>query len=301
MNITIRKSNHEDLDFLQELEIASFQESQRNSRSGLALALKSTFQEVWIAEKVISNIYVRIGSLILFNYKRSLRVYSLGVMPEYQNLGVGSLLINHACNLAFARQCDKIILEAAYSDKPLNSWYQKKGFIANNIIKDYYKKGEDCLKMSFEITCVKEPLETKNIIVVNSPKQWKYNDINANIISVKEYIQNVTYHDNNSLRVFNLCNSYQYQSSGYYVSLLAAARGQRVIPNATTIRDFKSLDIIRSIVADLDESIQKALKNVKSNALSVNVFLGKQTFLDTKKSHINCINFLKLLYSTSPI
>ena len=39
-----------------------------------------------------------------------------------------------------------------------------------------------------------------------------------------------------NLRVFNLAGSYRYQSRGYYVSLLAEARGHKVIPGVKTIR-----------------------------------------------------------------
>lgn len=41
--------------------------------------------------------------------------------------------------------------------------------------------------------------------------------------------------DDEALTVINLCSSYQYLSKGYYVSLLAEARHQRVLPSLATI------------------------------------------------------------------
>jgi hypothetical protein len=40
--------------------------------------------------------------------------------------------------------------------------------------------------------------------------------------------------------VLNLCRSYQYLSKGYYVSLLADARGQRVFPTVEMIEQINN-------------------------------------------------------------
>ncbi len=47
------------------------------------------------------------------------------------------------------------------------------------------------------------------------------------------------------MKLFNLCRSYRYQSSGYYVSLLAEARGHKPQPNVTAIQDLKSQTVVR--------------------------------------------------------
>ena len=57
-------------------------------------------------------------------------------------------------------------------------------------------------------------------------------------------------------KVFNLCRSYRYQSLGYYVSLLAAARGHRPLPGVTAMQDLKSHHIIRHVSDELDRLIQ---------------------------------------------
>ncbi|WP_142532281.1 RimK-like ATPgrasp N-terminal domain-containing protein [Saccharicrinis carchari] len=44
---------------------------------------------------------------------------------------------------------------------------------------------------------------------------------------------------------------YQYQSDGYYVSLLASARGQRIIAGSISIRDFPWLSVIHSAAYDI--------------------------------------------------
>jgi hypothetical protein len=46
------------------------------------------------------------------------------------------------------------------------------------------------------------------------------------------------------VKIFNLCRSYRYQGIGYYVSLLAEARGHKPSEHRT-IQDMKSQAIIR--------------------------------------------------------
>ncbi|MDD4000929.1 MAG: RimK family protein, partial [Bacilli bacterium] len=76
------------------------------------------------------------------------------------------------------------------------------------------------------------------------------------------------------VRIFNLCSSYDYQSLGYYVSLLASARLQRVIPNVATIRDFSDQLIIESIGEEAIDQIQNTLKNLKSNKITIVSYFG---------------------------
>jgi glutathione synthase/RimK-type ligase-like ATP-grasp enzyme len=62
---------------------------------------------------------------------------------------------------------------------------------------------------------------------------------------------------------------------GYYVSLLASARDHRVIPNVTTLRDFSSLSLIRSLSGYIDDDIQKTFKTVEGNKVTIFVYFSK--------------------------
>ncbi|MFA7257783.1 MAG: RimK family protein, partial [Kiritimatiellales bacterium] len=76
-------------------------------------------------------------------------------------------------------------------------------------------------------------------------------------------------------RVFNLCRSYRYQTVGYYVSLLAAARDHRAIPSVTTMQGFRSQTIIRTIAEDIDEEIQKTLTKVTEKEFTLYIYFGQ--------------------------
>ncbi len=113
-----------------------------------------------------------------------------------------------------------------------------------------------------------------NIIVVNNPDRWQLSQ-QVPVISAREYLTNPKYSQLSSVRIFNLCSSYRYQTLGYYVSLLAEARGHRVIPEISTIQDFKSRTIIRSISDELDSLFQKSLRRIKSTEFTLSVYFGK--------------------------
>ncbi|MCF8229209.1 MAG: RimK-like ATPgrasp N-terminal domain-containing protein [Bacteroidales bacterium] len=92
---------------------------------------------------------------------------------------------------------------------------------------------------------------------------------------MREYINNPLYQNTSAFRIFNLCSSYKYQSYGYYVSLLASARGQRVIPNITTIRDFRIHNVIQSAAIEVDELINRSLRKLKLKTFSLNIYFGQ--------------------------
>ena len=118
-------------------------------------------------------------------------------------------------------------------------------------------------------------MPTRNLLVVNNPANWKIPLDSVDIISAREYLSPETAQRSNNARVFNLCRSYAYQSLGYYVSLLAEARGQRAIPSVSTLRDFRSTEIARSLGEEIDERIQSALKGITDKEYTLAIYFGQ--------------------------
>ena len=75
------------------------------------------------------------------------------------------------------------------------------------------------------------------LIVVNNPKEWPFNIPGVEVVDARGYLTRPEYSDLRGVKLFNLCRSYRYQSLGYYVTLLAAARGHKPLPKITTIQD----------------------------------------------------------------
>jgi hypothetical protein len=54
-----------------------------------------------------------------------------------------------------------------------------------------------------------------------------------------------------------LCRSYKYLGAGYYVSLLAEARGHKVIPSVRTINDLRRRSLYGLDIEDLNQKLTK--------------------------------------------
>ncbi|GGK67939.1 RimK family protein [Rufibacter glacialis] len=115
----------------------------------------------------------------------------------------------------------------------------------------------------------------RKLVVVNNPKDWDLDVEDVEVVDAQRYLTDPAYIELKSARIFNLCRSYKYQSSGYYVSLLAEARGHRAIPNVTTIQDLKSQTIVRAITDEINETIQKSLAKLKSKNFTLSIYFGQ--------------------------
>jgi len=112
-------------------------------------------------------------------------------------------------------------------------------------------------------------------IVVNHPEKWHFSIENIKVISSQEYLTNPEFSLLKNARIFNLCKDYSYQSKGYYVSLLAEARGHLAIPTVKNIVDLKALKLVRIVSDELDDVIQQSLKNIKSQEFTLSIYFGQ--------------------------
>jgi glutathione synthase/RimK-type ligase-like ATP-grasp enzyme len=112
-------------------------------------------------------------------------------------------------------------------------------------------------------------------IVVNQPEKWNFSIDNITVISSQDYLTNPKYALLKNARIFNLCKDYSYQSKGYYVSLLAEARGHLPIPTTKNIVDLKALKLVRIVSDEFDDVIQQSLKNIKSQDFTLSIYFGQ--------------------------
>lgn len=114
-----------------------------------------------------------------------------------------------------------------------------------------------------------------NLLVVNNHSDFRWNIPGVEVITAKKYLNDQKFSNLRSAKIFNLCRSYKYQSSGYYVSLLAAARGHKAIPDITTIQDTKALSIIRLKSDDFEEIMQKSLSGITDKTFVLDIIFGQ--------------------------
>lgn len=112
-------------------------------------------------------------------------------------------------------------------------------------------------------------------IVVNHPEKWELSLENIAIISARDYLTNPKYSQLKKARIFNLCKDYSYQSKGYYVSLLAEARGHLAIPTVKNLVDLREPKLVKIVSEEFDDLIQSSLKNIKSQEFTLSIYFGQ--------------------------
>ncbi|MBN1960343.1 MAG: RimK family protein [Deltaproteobacteria bacterium] len=113
------------------------------------------------------------------------------------------------------------------------------------------------------------------LLVLEKPEAWGLHLNGVEVVAAQEYLVNPKYHDAKRTKVFNLCKTYSYQTVGYYVSLLASARGHKPMPSAETLQDLRQASIIRIASEDLDEYIQLAFKDLKTSDFELSIYFGR--------------------------
>lgn len=112
-------------------------------------------------------------------------------------------------------------------------------------------------------------------------------------IDAADYINN-PYDQEKNVRIINLCANYSYQSIGYYVSLLAEARGHKVLPNVLAIQDINIKNTCAYINDEIDDDIQQSLRLIQSDSFELSVYFGK----NIAKAHND---LARKLYSLVPL
>jgi glutathione synthase/RimK-type ligase-like ATP-grasp enzyme len=115
----------------------------------------------------------------------------------------------------------------------------------------------------------------KKIIVINKPSHSVLDVPGVEVISPRHYLSDDSYSKLKNIRVFNLSNDYAYQTRGYYVSLLAEARGHKVVPSVKNILDMKERALVKSVSDDVDDLVQKSLKRIRSREFTLSIYFGQ--------------------------
>lgn len=110
-----------------------------------------------IEEKIVGYVMCRVEhsfrmGVFLPHFSKIGHVVSIGILPEYRRLGIGTSLMEKAMDALKTHYfCDYIYLEVRVSNIPAIKFYEKLGFKINRVIKGYYKDGEDAYVMDKNI------------------------------------------------------------------------------------------------------------------------------------------------------
>lgn len=129
----------------------------------------------------------------------------------------------------------------------------------------------------------------QTIIVTDDPPGWDFLNPLASVVHATEYLASENFNQSQSLRVINLCQSYEHQTIGYYVSLLAHARDHKAIPSVHSIQDVLNTSLSKLISQEIDEEIENSLHDIKMDEFIFSLYFGqnmaKRHAIMAKKLH----------------
>ncbi len=111
----------------------------------------------------------------------------------------------------------------------------------------------------------------KYIIVTDKTKNSIAEHPDRLVLSPQEFIEDSTDIDLKRIgkvKVINLCNTFEYLSKGYYVSLLAEARGMRCTPNVANIVSLNWKRNYQSSLPELNELVKRHFQEPAIDPLS---------------------------------
>ncbi|MBX3249700.1 MAG: RimK family protein [Myxococcales bacterium] len=123
------------------------------------------------------------------------------------------------------------------------------------------------------------------LVVVERPEDWPWSLAGVEVVLARDYLAAPHREVATSGRaaserpagtiVLNLSRRLGYQKIGYYVSLLADARGHRAWPDVTTIQDLKNRSVLRLLGARLGPKAEAELSASGQSRCELVAFLGR--------------------------
>src|SRR3977135_487034 len=101
---------------------------------------------------------------------------------------------------------------------------------------------------------------TGRVIGVYQPKALPNAETPHKVITTSEYLARPRLFDVGRPKLVNLARSYAYQSKGYYASLLAEARGHRVVPTVETMLELREAKLYEHALPDLEDELNRCAR-----------------------------------------
>ncbi len=115
----------------------------------------------------------------------------------------------------------------------------------------------------------------ETLVVVTQSGDWPLDLPGVRVVTAREYLTAAEFSAMRHAKVFNLCRHYRYQAFGYYVSLLAEARGHKPLPTVLTTQDLRSQSVIRIASDELVDDVRRSLAPIHSDRFDLWIYFGR--------------------------
>ncbi|MBV9889454.1 MAG: RimK-like ATPgrasp N-terminal domain-containing protein, partial [Rhizobacter sp.] len=115
----------------------------------------------------------------------------------------------------------------------------------------------------------------KTVFVIDRTQDWPFELPGSSVVTARNYLADVAGGAGGDAQLVNLCRSDRYQGRGYYVSLLAEARGHRPLPDVKTVEDLKSDEQVATVAQAVDALANETLHHDESDRFELDVYFGR--------------------------
>jgi glutathione synthase/RimK-type ligase-like ATP-grasp enzyme len=98
------------------------------------------------------------------------------------------------------------------------------------------------------------------VILVDQPRDLPNAETPHKVITTTEYLARPRLFEVGRPKLVNLARSYAYQSKGYYASLLAEARGHRVVPTVETMLELREQKLYEHALPELEDELNRCAR-----------------------------------------
>lgn len=113
------------------------------------------------------------------------------------------------------------------------------------------------------------------LFVVDRLKDWPFDIEGTQPATARDYLTDPAYSSGVDYRVINLCRCDRYQGRGYYVSLLADARGHRPLPEVKAVEDLQSAPLLRALAREVDALLEDVHPQGDAQEVRVDAYFGR--------------------------
>ncbi len=113
------------------------------------------------------------------------------------------------------------------------------------------------------------------LCVVENVRAWKKRIPQMEFVSPNDYLFAQQYQEPRSVRVINLARNYGYLGQGYYVSLVAEARGHKVIPSIATLQALSRKEFWLIETDEIPAQLHKDLAHLGTDRFELSVYFGR--------------------------
>jgi glutathione synthase/RimK-type ligase-like ATP-grasp enzyme len=114
----------------------------------------------------------------------------------------------------------------------------------------------------------------KTLFVVDRRNEWSPTLSEDVLVAAEDYLTDPGYNRGRYQCIVNLCSCDRQQGKGHYVSLVAEARGQDVLPSVTTIEDVNAGLLHSLLPREIGALLQAALPRTAQRETSVETYFG---------------------------